>query len=85
MATAAPPSLRACSGLFGVGAVPAVVVAPGGIPSCASRGCAEDPAPPHDRIAGNTGLEAALEAIAAEGGPGRTAARRHLAALRGER
>lgn len=70
--------------LFGVTAIPAVVVAPGGVPPCESRGCAEDPAPLHDRIAGNIGLEAALEAIAAEAGPGRAAARRHLAALRGE-
>ena len=71
--------------LFGVTAIPAVVVAPGGVPPCESRGCADDPAPPHDRIAGNIGLEAALEAIAAEGGPGREAARRHLARLRGGR
>ena len=71
--------------LFGVTAIPAVVVAPGGVPPCQSRGCAADPAPPHDRIAGNIGLEAALEAIAAEGGPGRAAARRHLTRLRGDR
>jgi len=71
--------------LFGVTVIPAVVVAPGGVPPCETRGCAEDPAPPHDRIAGNIGLEAALEAIAAEGGPGRAAARRHLASLRGDR
>ena len=68
--------------LFGVTAIPAVVVAPGGVPPCASPGCAADPAPPHDRIAGNIGLEAALEAVAAEGGPGRAAARWHLASLR---
>ena len=71
--------------LFAVTAIPAVVVAPGGVPPCESRGCAADPAPPHDRIAGNIGLEAALEAIAAEGGPGREAARRHLTRLRGDR
>ena len=65
------------------GPLPAVAVVPGGVPPCKSRGCATDPAPPHDRIAGNIGLEAALEAIAAEGGPGRAAARRHLASLRG--
>ena len=70
--------------LFGVTVIPAVVVAPGGVPPCESRGCAGDPAQPHDRIAGNIGLEAALEAIAAEGGPGRAAARRHLASLRGD-
>lgn len=71
--------------LFGIEAIPAVAVVPGGVPPCASRGCAADPAPPHDRIAGNIGLEAALAAIAEEGGPGREAARRHLARLRGDR
>ena len=71
--------------LFGVTRVPAVVVVPGGVPPCESRGCSHDPAPPHDRIAGNIGLAAALEAIAAEGGAGRDVARRHLELLRGER
>lgn len=69
--------------LFGITVIPAVVVVPGGTPPCRSPGCSGDPAPPHDRIAGNVGLEGALEAIAAEGGPGRAAARRHLASLRG--
>ena len=70
--------------LFGIERVPAVVVAPGGVPPCRSRGCSDDAAPPHDAIAGNTGLAAALEAIASEGGPGRDLARRTLARLRGE-
>ena len=70
--------------LFGIERVPAVVVAPGGVPPCRSRGCADDPAPPHDRIAGNIGLAAALEAIADEGAVGRGVARRHLDRLRGE-
>ena len=70
--------------LFAIEAVPAVAVVPGGVPLCASRGCADDPAPPHDLITGNIGLEAALEAIAAEGGAGRETARRHLARMRGE-
>ena len=70
--------------LFDVTVIPAVAVVPGGVPPCRSRGCVSDAAPPHDRIAGNIGLGAALEAVAAEGGPGRAAARRHLAALRGE-
>ena len=70
--------------LFGVTRVPAVVAVPGGVPPCRSRGCSDDPAPPHDRIAGNIGLAAALEAIAAEGGAGRDVARRHLELLRGE-
>ena len=70
--------------LFDITAVPAVAVVPGGVPPCESRACVSDPAPPHDRIAGNIGLGAALEAVAAEGGPGRSAARRHLASLRGD-
>ena len=71
--------------LFDIKVVPAVVVVPGGVPPCASRGCAADAAPPHDRVMGNIGLEAALAAVAAEGGLARAAARRHLANLRGER
>ena len=70
--------------LFGVTRVPAVVVVPGGVPACRSRGCSDDPPPSHDRVTGNIGLAAALEAIAAEGSAGRDAARRHLASLRGE-
>ena len=70
--------------LFGVERVPAVVVVPGGVPPCASRGCSADPAPPHDLVAGNIGLAAALEAVVAEGDAGRDAARRHLGLLRGE-
>ena len=70
--------------LFGIERVPAVVVVPGGVPACANRGCAGDPAPAHDRVTGNIGLAAALEAVAAEGSAGRDVARRHLARLRGE-
>ena len=70
--------------LFDVTVIPAVVVVPGGVPPCRSRRCLSDAAPPHDRVAGNIGLGAALEAVAAEGGPGRAAASRHLAALRGD-
>ena len=70
--------------LFGVTRVPAVVVVPGGVPPCASRGCADDPAPPHDRVTGNIGLAAALEVVADEGAAGRDAARDHLRRLRGE-
>ena len=70
--------------LFGVTRVPAVVVVPGGVPRCRSRGCADDLAPPHDRIAGNIGLIAALEAIADEGAAGRDIARRRLERLRKE-
>ena len=70
--------------LFGVTRVPAVVVAPGGVPPCRSRGCADDPAPPHDVVTGNIGLVAALEAVADEGAIGRDVARRHLERLRGE-
>ncbi len=70
--------------LFGVTRMPAVVVVPHGVPPCRSRGCADDPAPAHDRIAGNIGLAAALEAVAGEGAVGRDVARRHLERLRGE-
>ena len=69
--------------LFGVTRVPAVVVVPGGVPPCRSRGCAADPPPPHDRVSGNISLQAALEAIADEGTVARPAARRQLARLRG--
>ena len=64
--------------LFAVTRVPAVVAVPGGVPPCRSRGCAEDPAPPHDRVTGNIGLVAALEAIAGEGDAGRGAAKAFL-------
>lgn len=70
--------------LFGIERVPAVVVAPGGVPPCRSRGCTKDPAPPHDRVTGNIGLAAALEAVVDEGAVGRDVARRHLERLRGE-
>ena len=70
--------------LFGVTRVPAVVVVPGGVPPCRSRGCAEDPVPPHDRVTGNIGLAAALEAVADEGAVGRDAARVVLRRLGGE-
>ena len=69
--------------LFGIARVPTVVVVPGGVPPCRSRGCADDSPPPFDRVSGNLSLAAALEAIAAEGDAGRAAARRHLATLRG--
>lgn len=67
--------------LFGIERVPAVAVVPGGVPACRSRGCADDAAPPHDRISGNIGLIAALEAVADEGAVGRDIARRHLERL----
>ncbi len=70
--------------LFGIARVPAVVVVPGGVPACESRGCSDDPAPPHDRIAGNIGLIAALQAIAAEGEAGREVAKAHLRRLTGD-
>ena len=74
--------------LFGIERVPAVVVAPGGgpgrspVPPCESRGCADDPAPPHDLVSGNVGLAAALETVAAEGDTGRAVARALLERLR---
>ena len=69
--------------LFGIEAVPAVAVIPGGVPPCTTRGCSAEPAPPYDVVGGNIGLDAALAAIAREGGPGRETARRRLAELRG--
>ena len=72
-------------GLFDVERVPVVVVVPGGVPPCASRGCSDDAPPPHDRITGNIGLAAALEAVAAEGGAGREAARTGLQRMTGDR
>ena len=71
--------------LFGIERVPAVVVVPGGVPPCQSRGCADDPAPPHDRIVGNIGLIAALEAVADEGDAGRETAKALLERLGRER
>ena len=70
--------------LFGVERVPALVVVPGGVPPCKSRGCADDPAPPHDLVTGNIGLIAALEAVADEGSVGGDTARRQLKRLRKE-
>ena len=69
--------------LFRIARVPAVAVVPGGVPPCRSRGCSDDAPPPFDLVTGNIGLAAALEAVAAEGGSGRAAARRVLAALEG--
>ena len=71
--------------LFGVDRVPAVVVVPGGVPPCLSRGCAEDPPPPHDRITGNIGLVAALRAVADEGTVARDVARRRLERMEEDR
>ncbi len=68
--------------LFGIVRVPAVVVVPGGVPPCESSGCSDDAAPPHDLVAGNIGLGAALEAVAAEGDAGRAVAKAHLGRLR---
>ena len=69
--------------LFGIARVPAVVVVPGGVPPCRSRGCADDAPPPFDRVSGNLSLAAALEAVASEGDVSGAVARRHLATLRG--
>ncbi len=64
--------------LFGIERVPAVVVIPGGVPPCESRGCTDDLVPAHDLISGNIGLVAALAAVAAEGDAGREAAKAYL-------
>ena len=70
--------------LFGIERVPAVIVVSGGVPPCVSRGCADDPSPPHDLVTGNIGLIAALEAVAAEGNAGRQIAKAHLERLNGD-
>ena len=70
--------------LFGIERVPAVVVVPGGVPACESRGCSDDPAPTHDLVTGNIGLVAALETVAAEGDAGRAVARAYLERLTGD-
>ena len=70
--------------LFRIAHVPAVAVVPGGVGPCTTPGCSRDAPPPHDLVSGNIGLEAALEAIARDGGPGRDAARRRLNMLGGE-
>ena len=70
--------------LFGIERVPAVVVVPGGVPPCRSRGCTDDDAPPHDLVTGNVGLVAALEAVAAEGDAGRAVAKASLERLTGD-
>ncbi len=70
--------------LFDIARVPAVVVVPGGVAPCESRGCSEDPAPPHDVIAGNIGLIVALEAVAAEGETGREVAKAYLERMTGD-
>ena len=70
--------------LFAIERVPAVAVVPGGVPACESRGCSSDPAPPHDLVAGNIGLVAALEAVAAEGEAGREVSKAHLERMTGD-
>ena len=70
--------------LFGIDAVPAVAVVPGGVPPCSRRGCSGDTPPPHDLVKGNVGLDAALRIVAHEGGPGRETARHYLGKLGGE-
>ena len=69
--------------LFDIARAPAVVVLPEGVPACASRGCAADAPPPFDRITGNIGLAAALEAVSREGAVGREVARAYLEDLGG--
>ncbi len=69
--------------LFDITRAPAVVVLPNGVPACASRGCADDAPPPFDRITGNIGLVAALEAVSREGAVGREVARAYLEDLGG--
>ena len=69
--------------LFRIERVPAVIVVPGGVPPCASRGCGDDAPPPYDLVTGNIGLVAALEAVAEEGAVGGEVARVHLERMNG--
>ena len=70
--------------LFAIERVPAVVVVPGGVAPCKSRGCSQDAPPPFDLVTGNISLASALHTVAAEGGPGRAVAERFLAVLGGD-
>ncbi len=48
---------------FGVAAVPTVISLQEPLTACKTRHCADDPIPPHDRIAGNATLAYMLEAL----------------------
>ena len=63
---------------FGVAVAPTVIVLSGVLPPCTSRGCSDDPAPAHDRIAGNITLKHALRLLAADGDAAPLLARQHL-------
>ena len=66
---------------FDVDVAPVVIVSSAPLPPCHTNGCAGDPAPPHDRIAGNITLEHALTLLARGGDAAPGTARRHLARL----
>ena len=66
---------------FAVEVAPTVIVSAAPLPPCATQGCAGDPAPAHDRIAGNVTLDYALRRLAAEGDAAPATARRHLTRL----
>ena len=66
---------------FDVDVAPVVIVSSAPLPPCETNGCAGDPAPPHDRIAGNITLEHALGLLAHSGDAAPQTARRHLALL----
>lgn len=52
--------------VFGVTQVPAFITTASALPDCDGLDCSAPP-PPHDRIAGNMSLKAALSALASEG------------------
>ena len=67
---------------FAVTAVPAVIAARSRVEPCGTLGC--NPVPPaYDKISGNISLEAALRALAEDGGAGQAAARAALKRLTG--
>lgn len=64
---------------FDVSAVPTLIVVQGDLEACETSGCAADIPPPHDKIAGNIPLRAALELIERSGGDAAAEARVLLA------
>lgn len=69
---------------FDIKQAPSFVMVAADFSPCNGFDCT-DTLPPHDRLAGNVSVEAALETFADGGGPGARLARIHLARLREKR
>lgn len=69
---------------FDIKQAPSFVMVAADFSPCDGFDCT-DTLPPHDRLAGNVSVEAALETFADGGGPGARLARLHLARLREQR